>query len=49
NAETGWLVSPSAYGGAQSENVFLINGVNTTNPRGGFQGSVVGVNYSTVE
>ncbi|PMP96659.1 MAG: hypothetical protein C0168_01730 [Candidatus Aminicenantes bacterium] len=28
-----WLPSPNAYGGASNENVFLINGVNTTNPR----------------
>ncbi|MCK7483585.1 MAG: hypothetical protein M0C28_46080 [Candidatus Moduliflexus flocculans] len=29
-----WLPSPTAYGGSSMENVFLVNGVNTTNPRG---------------
>ncbi len=45
----GWLPSPTAYGGAGNENVFLVNGVNTTNPRGGQFGSLVKVNYDTVE
>lgn len=44
-----WLPSPSAYGGASNENVFLVNGVNTTNPRGASWGSLVRVNYNAVE
>jgi len=44
-----WLPSPSAYGSATNENIFLINGVNTTNPRGASWGSLVTVNYDTVE
>lgn len=47
--ESSWLPSPTAYGGATNENIFLVNGVNTTNPRGGAWGSLVNVNYSTVE
>ena len=46
---SGWLPSPTAYGGAGNENVFLVNGVNTTNPRGAQFGSLVKVNYDTVE
>ncbi len=45
----GWLPSPTAYGGASNENVFLVNGVNTTNPRGSSFGSLVRVNYNAVE
>ena len=45
----GWLPSPTAYGGASNENVFLVNGVNSTNPRGGSFGSLVKVNYNAVE
>ena len=41
--------SPTAYCSATNENVFLINGVNTTNPRAGSFGSLVNVNYDTVE
>lgn len=44
-----WLPSPTAYGGASNENVFLVNGVNTTNPRGASWGSLVRVNYDAVE
>ncbi len=45
----GWLPSPTAYGGSSMENVFLVNGVNTTNPRGASFGSLVKVNYNAVE
>ncbi|MCK7483880.1 MAG: hypothetical protein M0C28_47990 [Candidatus Moduliflexus flocculans] len=41
--------SPTAYGGSSMENVFLVNGVNTTNPRGAAFGSLVKVNYNAVE
>lgn len=44
-----WLPSPTAYGGSSMENVFLVNGVNTTNPRGAAFGSLVNVNYNAVE
>jgi len=44
-----WLPSPSAFGSSASENVFLVNGVNATNPRGAPWGSLVNVNYNTVE
>ena len=44
-----WLPSPTAYGGSSMENVFLVNGVNTTNPRGAAWGSLVRVNYNAVE
>ncbi len=44
-----WLPSPTAYGGSSMENVFLVNGVNTTNPRGAAYGSLVKVNYNAVE
>jgi hypothetical protein len=45
----GWLPSPTAYGGASNENVFLVNGVNATNPRGASFGTLVRVNYNAVE
>jgi hypothetical protein len=48
-AEGSWLPSPTAYGGATNENIFLVNGVNTTNPRGASWGSLVRVNYNAVE
>jgi len=48
-AEQSWLPSPSAYGSANSQNITLVNGVNTTNPRGSAWGSLVAVNYNTVE
>jgi hypothetical protein len=41
--------SPTAYSGATNENVFLINGVDATNPRAGSFGALVNVNYDTVE
>lgn len=44
-----WLPSPSAYGSTSNENIFLINGVNTTNPRLAASGSLVQVNYNAVE
>ncbi|MFB0564692.1 MAG: TonB-dependent receptor domain-containing protein [Candidatus Aminicenantaceae bacterium] len=44
-----WLPSPTAYGGSSMENVFLVNGVNTTNPRGAAFGSLVTVNYNAIE
>jgi uncharacterized protein (DUF2141 family) len=44
-----WLSSPSAYGSAANENIFLVNGVNATNPRGAPWGTLVNVNYNTVE
>ena len=47
-SESSWIKSPTAYGGATNENVFLVNGVNTTNPRSGSFGSIVNVNYSAV-
>jgi outer membrane receptor protein involved in Fe transport len=48
-SSAGWLPSPTAYGGSSMENVFLVNGVNTTNPRGAAFGSLVKVNYNAVE
>ena len=48
-ADESWLPSPSAYGSAANENIFLVNGVNTTNPRGAPWGSLVQVNYDTVQ
>jgi len=48
-ASGSWLPSPTAYGGSSMENVFLVNGVNTTNPRGAAWGSLVKVNYNAVE
>jgi len=43
------LASPTAYGSATNENVFLINGVNATNPEAGSFGTLVNVNYDAVE
>ena len=48
-ANESWLPSPTAYGSANSANITLVNGVNTTNPRGSSWGSLVTVNYNTVE
>ncbi len=45
----GWLPSPTAYSSASNENVFLVNGVNATNPRGSSFGTLVHVNYNAVE
>jgi outer membrane receptor protein involved in Fe transport len=47
--EKGWLNSPSAFGSSGNENIFLVNGVDTTNPRGAAYGPLVNVNYNTVE
>jgi len=44
-----WLPSPAAYGGSTDTNVFLVNGVNATNPRGASWGSLVKVNYNSIE
>jgi len=44
-----FLPSASAYGSATNENIFLVDGVNTTNPRGASWGSLVNVNYDTVQ
>src|SRR5262245_45031579 len=43
------LPSPTAYGSATNENVFLVNGVNATNPEAGSFGTLVNVNYDAVE
>jgi hypothetical protein len=43
------LPSPTAYGSATNENVFLINGVNSTDPEAGAFGTLVNVNYDAVE
>jgi hypothetical protein len=48
-SSAGWMPSPTAYGGASNENVFLVNGVDATNPRGASFGPLVRVNYNTVE
>jgi len=48
-SSAGWLPSPTAYSGASNENVFLVNGVNATNPRGSSYGTLVRVNYNAVE
>jgi hypothetical protein len=47
--DTQSLPSPTAYSSATNENVFLINGVNVTDPTAGSFGSIVNVNYDTVE
>jgi len=47
--DSSWLPSPTAYSGATNENIFLVNGVDTTNPRGASWGSRVNVNYNAVE
>ena len=48
-SSSGWLPSPTAYSSASNENVFLVNGVNATNPRGSSFGTLVHVNYNAVE
>ncbi len=45
----GSMPSPTAYSGASNENVFLVDGVNATNPRGSSFGTLVHVNYNAVE
>ena len=47
--DSSWLPSPTAYGSGTNENAFLVNGVDATSPRGGGFGSLVNVNYDTVE
>jgi hypothetical protein len=47
--DASWLPSPTAYGSTSNENVFLVNGVNTTNPRLAAAGSLVRVNYNSIE
>jgi Carboxypeptidase regulatory-like domain/TonB dependent receptor len=48
-SQTTEFQSPTAYGSATNENVFLINGVDATSPRAGSFGSLVNVNYDSVE
>ena len=47
--DASWLPSPTAFGSASNENAFLLDGVNTTDPRGASWGSLVNVNYDNVE
>ena len=47
--DASWLPSPTAYGSGANENSFLVDGVNATDPRGSAWGSLVNVNYDTVE
>jgi len=49
SASSNSLPSPTAYGSATNENVFLINGVNATDPEAGAFGTLVNVNYDAVE
>jgi hypothetical protein len=48
-SQTTSFQSPTAYGSATNENVFLINGVDATSPRAGSFGALVNVNYDAVE
>ena len=48
-SQTTEFQSPTAYGSATNENVFLINGVDATSPRAGSFGALVNVNYDSVE
>ena len=48
-SSAGWMPSPTAYSGSSNENVFLVNGVNATNPRGSSFGTLIRVNYNAVE
>jgi outer membrane receptor protein involved in Fe transport len=45
----GWIWGFSAHGGATTDNVFLIDGVDTTDPRGSYAGSRINVNYDVVD
>src|SRR4029450_3308286 len=45
--DASWLPSPTAYGSGSNENVFLVNGVDATSPRGSAFGSLVNVNFDT--
>lgn len=47
--DASWLPSPTAYGSGANENVFLVNGVDATSPRGSAFGSLVNVNFDTIE
>lgn len=47
--DASWLPSPTSYSSATNENVFLVNGVNATDPRGGSWGSLVNVNFDAVQ
>jgi hypothetical protein len=44
----GWIRGPSAHGGAINENIYLIDGVDITDPRGSHMGSPVNVNFDAV-
>jgi hypothetical protein len=41
--------SPTAYGGSTTENIFLVNGLDTTDPSGAGYGSMIKVNYDNVQ
>jgi outer membrane receptor protein involved in Fe transport len=41
--------SPTAYGESGQGNIFLVNGVDTTNPSGAGWGSMINVNYNTIQ
>jgi outer membrane receptor protein involved in Fe transport len=41
--------SPTAYGGDTNQNIFLVNGLDTTNPSGAGFGSMINVNYDNVQ
>ena len=41
--------SPTAYGESGQGNIFLVNGVDTTNPSGAGFGSMINVNYNTIQ
>jgi hypothetical protein len=40
---------PTAYGESGQGNIFLVNGVDTTNPSGAGWGSMINVNYNTIQ
>ena len=41
--------SPTSYGESGQGNIFLVNGVDTTDPSGAGYGSMINVNYNTVQ
>ena len=41
--------SPTAYGESGQGNIFLVNGVDTTDPNGAGFGSMINVNYNTIQ
>jgi outer membrane receptor protein involved in Fe transport len=43
------LGSPTAYGESGQGNIFLVNGVDTTDPSGAGFGSMINVNYNTIQ